>query len=276
MIWDLQRRIDEVSEQIVQGTRLSFNETVHIRRYHGSTSSADVEVSFSLRTHTPGDEISVTARGQDGQAHSAVASPLDMGRFVASMNLPLQDNYVFTFTATGDSVTAGELAQFNLADRLCGRLSLVLSHGLTSGPNQPTTVSIYPHFRNYTGGDPALVITSLSIIAVRENGERITAWDLTDYLYTQDSEQMLALPRDRNILTLTVGDGLREIRPDEFTFARLEIRDNLGIRYEQLDEIFFPHQLDHGRGGSAPVPVPARAWHYVDAAGDFGRIRIVE
>ena len=272
-MWDMSRRLDELSEQ----ARPSFGEIVLIQNYDIATAMADVEVAFSLRTHTPGDVVSITARGQDGQTHSAVASPQEAGRFTASMNLPLRGNYVFTFTTAGETITTGELAQLNLADRLCGRFSYWLGHSQSSGTNQPTLVTLHPYFRNNTEGNPALDVTSLSIIVERENGDVITTLDLTEYLHDTGHGQVLQMGWD---FSLTVGDYPGVIRPDEFTMARLVIHDSLGIRYEQLDEIFFPGQFSFGRGGVHSITAwesqRAIAWASGDNTVSFGRIRIVE
>jgi len=270
IMWDISNRLSEVSEQVTQGTRLSFGETVLIQNHHAATASAEVEVAFSLRTHTPGDAVTVTARGQDGRTHSAVASPLDAGRFAASMDLPLHDNYVFTFTTAGETVTTGELTQFNLADRLAGRFSYWLGHGFHTVRNQPTVANLHPQFRNDTAGNPALNITSLTLYIETDDGEVVTVWDLTGYLHATLDGQALHREWDRR-LEVAIEDP---INPDEFTFARLVMYDNLGIRYEQLDSVFFPGQFSHGHGGSGATPIPARAWA-VDDMG-FGRMRIVE
>ena len=270
MMWDISNRINELNEQVAQGTRLSFGEAVLIQDYHVATLSADVEVSFSLRTHTPGDVISVTARGQDGQLHNAVATPLGDGRFAASMNLPLEDSYVFTFTATGDTITTGELTRLNLADRLCGRFSFWLNQGHSSGPNRATTISLHPHFINNTDGDQRLNIASIVLYIETEGGEVITSWDFTEYLLnTVHGQQVLDLWWGRDF-RLEVGAG--DIRPDELAIARLVIYDNLGIRYEQIDQIFFPGQFDFGRSGVQSVP--GISW--TPGGAHIGRIRIIE
>jgi len=278
-LWGINSRIDALGEQIAQGTRLSFDETVLIQAYHSATTSADVEVSFMLRIHTPGDTVSVTATGQDGQTHSAEASVIGSGRFTATMNLPLQNNYTFTFTAVGDSITTGQLAQFDLADRLPGRFVYWLNHGHSVRPNHSVTVSLHPSFINNTDGNRLLNVTSLALFIETEDGDVITSWDLSDYLIDTAGGQVLDLPLYREF-TLSVGDGPGNIRNDEFTVSRLVIYDSIGIRYEQLDEIFFPGQFDFSRSGTHSVqisdPHRALAWASGDTTVSFGRIRIVD
>jgi len=276
LIWDISNRLDEVSEQVSQSTRLSFGEAILISRYHAPSSSADIDVSFSLRTHTPGDAVSITARGQGGQLHSAVATAQEGGRFTASINLPLHDNYVFTFTTTGDTVTTGELAQFDMADGLAGRFTYWLSRGHSSARNFPTTAHVHPYFENNTGGNPLLAVTDIALFIETEDGDTISVWDLTDYLVNTSSGQMLEVHYHH---ALVVGDAPTNIRYNESTIARLVIHDGLGVRYEQLEELFFPHQF--GRDGDAPPravnetsvsaerPVRDTGWHW-------GRIRIVD
>ena len=280
-LWGLSSRISEVSEQIVQGAKLSFDETVMIRAYHSFTASADVEVTFFLREYTPGDTISVTARGQNGEVLSAYASRADSGRFTAMLTLPVHDNYVFTFTATGATITTGELTQYNLADRLCRRFSFWLSQSHSFGANQPTTISLHPSFRNYTQGNPALEVTSLTLFIETEAGETIVIRDLADYLLDIGDMQMLDLPWGQwgQFLSFTVGDELGNIPPDETVITRLVIRDNLGVRYEHKDILFFPGQLGQSaRAGAtdfaqAVMPVPT----FPQSSGTaWGVIRIVE
>jgi len=281
-LWGIESRIDGVNEQIVQAAKLSFDETVQIQAFHAPTASAEVEVSFLLREHNPTDIISVTARGQDGQLHSAEASISSGGRFTADMTLPLQDNYVFTFTASSDTITTGELMQFNLANQLSGRFSYSLSHGTSTstwgagGSQRTTTVNLHPHFRNSTQGNPLLEVTTLALIVERENGDIITSWDLTEYLLSLRDGQTLDMHWD-NQLNLNVGDGVRDIRPDENAHVRLVMHDGLGIRYEQMDHIFFPHQLDlrAGSGGSKSVQA-VQEWRFGDPTIPWGQLRIVD
>jgi len=289
-LFSVEHRLNELYQQIERGTRLSFDESVLIQAYHATTTSADIEVSFNLREHNPAHTISVTARGQDGQTHGATVTA-ENGRFMAAMTLPVQDNYVLTFTSSGDTVITGELMHFNLADQLCNRFRFHMDHGTSSGTNIPTTINLHPHFRNQTLGNPALNVTSLTLYIETEDGDIITYWDLTHYLqYTTDGQMLYlewgawferAMPDDR--FTLTVGDEAGNISPNDFTHSRLVIRDGLGIKYEQVDIIAFPGQFNHigGRGSSrsmevAPMPMREVAWRAGDTTITWGRVLIVE
>jgi len=273
-LWDLSNRIDSINEQIIQSTRLSFDETVLIQGYNGSAALADIKVSFYLKEHNPEYTVSVTARGRGGETHSAVAN-LSAGRFAANMALPVRDSYVFTFTTSGATLITGELTQLNLEDQLCRRFTYYLSPGHSAGTNRPTVASLNPEFINNTNGNAALEVNKLVLLVESEDGEIIASWDLTPYLQIQGDRQVL-MPLEWDHFSLTVGDEPGNIRADEFTNARLQIHDNLGIHYEQLDQLFHPHQFDFrgGSGGAASMPIPvARAW--VDAGYSWGFIRIV-
>ncbi|MCL2406004.1 MAG: hypothetical protein FWC92_10755 [Defluviitaleaceae bacterium] len=278
-LWEVQGRLDEVSEEIARSARATFDETVHIHAFHASTTTVDVEVSFNLREHNPADAISVTARGHAGQTIGAVASTSGDGRFAAAMTLPLQDNYTLTFTASGDTITTGELMHFNLADQLCGRFIYHNSRNITSGTNMPTTVSLYTYFRNQTNGNPELMVTSLVLYIETESGNVIASHDLTAYLQNMGDMQVLA--DQRSHIALVAGDEAGNISPDEFTQVRLVIRDNLQIRYEQIDTLTVPGQLTSMRSSNeiAVAPIPVRefhTWRAGDPTVSWGQIRIVE
>ena len=62
-VWNLSSQIDTLNDQITQSGRLTFDETTHIKAYDSAAASATVEISFAMRQHTPGDTVTVTARG---------------------------------------------------------------------------------------------------------------------------------------------------------------------------------------------------------------------
>jgi len=273
---NLQYDFNQLNQQIQQDARPSFGEAVLIQAYHPQTTTADVEVSFWLREHNPADTISVTARGQAG-SHNANAVATGGGHFTAQMSLPLQDNYTFTFTASGETATSGELMQLDLAGRLYNRFIFHVNHGTTSGPNLPTVVSLHPHFRNTTQGDPALDIASIVMYVETEDGDVITTWDLTNYLQSTHDGQMLNLHWEQE-LSLTVGEEGGNIRPGTHMFTRLEIRDNLGILYRQIDVLGFAGQFGAWGGSSvaaAPMPIYARDFHG-HGMHNWGRMQIVK
>ena len=269
--WTMQQSINELGEQIHRDARLSFDETVSIRAFNSTDRVADVEVSFYLKERNPADIISITARGQDGQTRTAAATVTGSGRVTAAMSLPLEGNYVFTFTSAGETITTGELMRYNLADRLCGRFSYWMNQGdIGHFAGHGQNLSFQPHFRNDMQGDPALKVTDLTLFIETQDGLVIAAWDLADYLIvTADGAQTLVLP-GRNDLSLVIDDETRSVRQDEFTLARLVIRDNLGLRYEVLQTALFPQRFFVGDGWEQ-AQLAERQW-----LSDMGRIRIVD
>ncbi|MCL2285761.1 MAG: hypothetical protein FWC32_05280 [Firmicutes bacterium] len=279
-IWDVSNRVDTVSEQILQSTRLSFDEIALIQGYDGTTASADVQVSFYLREHNLGDTVGVTARGRVGDIHSTVAS-FTNGRFVADITLPVQDNFTLSFTSTGDTLTTGELMELNLADMLSHRFSYWLGQGSSSGHGPGgsfNTIMLNPEFRNDTQGNESLNVRTLSI-SLEFDGTEIKNWDLTPYLRSGGNGQVLQIEY-WGMFQIDV-DNDENIRPGEVLTARLVIYDNLGIRYQQLDSVFVPisHSVDRlGRAtATAMAPVPAREVMFrYDRNESWGFIRMVE
>jgi len=286
-IWDLSGRVDALSEEIMQAARLSFNQQVLIQSYDREMATAEVLVSFYLREYTPGDVVSVIAAGQGGQVYSAYANTgaSTPGRFMATIALPVQDNYIFTFATYGDTVTTGELTQLNLADMLCGRFTFFTNQSQTRGPNQPTTVTLWPEFRNDTQGNPALEVVSLMLL-LEADGEVIRTWDImphwddldgygTGWFVDHMGVRVLRLSTREEGLSFTFGHGVGEVDPSATLMTRLVVYDNLGLRYEQVDQVF-AYWAGHDSWGTyttaetREVPWPDADW------ANLGRMRIVD
>ncbi|MCL1787128.1 MAG: hypothetical protein FWG38_04010 [Defluviitaleaceae bacterium] len=266
-LWNLSSQIDALNDQIIQSGRPTFDETTHIKAYDSATASATVEISFAMRQHTPGDTVTVTARGENGDTHSGEAHFAN-GRFTAVLSLPLRDNYALSFAAAGDTVTTGEMPPLHLADMLNRRFAYWLGQGQSWGGNQPVTASLSPSFTNRTQGNPALEVASLSLIIEGED-RSIAAWELTPYLVRNGNEEILDLQES---LTLQVGDEPGNIRSNEVVVARLIIVDNLGIRYEQQDQVFIPDRS----GNSATPPAPVSVFESRSFISEWGMIRMVD
>ena len=268
-IWELSNRVDSISEQIIKSTRLSFDETAVIQSYNSATASANVKVSFYLREYNPGDTVSVIARSQEGHTHSVEANLSNDGRFLALMTLPVRENYVLSFSASGDAIVSGELTQFKLANQLRDRFFYSLHHGQSIGTNQPAVMTLHPTFTNNTQGNSAMEVTNLTLYIENESGEVISTWNLMPYLHTQGDTQVLELDWWYDTLSLSVGDDEGYIRPGEFLLTRLAVEDNMGIRYEQIESVFVErrqHDTRMGRGWADVVsaPVPVWAGHFDD------------
>jgi len=274
--WEITNRIDSLRDELLQAASLSFDQQVRIEGYDSETASADVVVSFYLREHRPGDVVSISASGQGGAAWSASASVSPSGRFSAPMTLPLNDNYTFTFTSTGDTVVTGELTQLDLADMLCGRFWFALNDGSGSRPhNQAPIVTLWPEFRNNTEGNQSLRIRSLRLYLESDN-ETVMSWDL---LWIWDEigghgEDWLQITTDA--ISFRVGNEPGQVSPDAPLITRLVIVDELGIRYEQIDPVYSHHWLLHDQSGSASVAAPVPAFPVHGNWDTMGRVRIVE
>ena len=293
-IWELNNRIDELSEMLIQSTRLSFNESIHIQGFDVQTASADVMISFFLREHTIGSAVSVTAACQNGQTHSYVAD-FSNGRFTANMILPVHGNYTLTFAQQGQVLTTGELMQLDLSDRLCGRFSFWVNTGQSWGSVGPDVYSLHPRFLNNTQGNDLLEVNHLTLYLEADN-EVVRSWDLLPHLmysggYTQTFNpgagrewffheaagfrDIYSIPLELDI-SFAVGNEPDDVRPGA-AVLRLVIYDNLGIRYEQVDPINLWARQDVAGGGwgrttqAVPVPVPDFNWH----SGEWGRVRMV-
>jgi len=290
-LWSLTNRVNEIGEQITQSTRLTFNETARIQAYHSATASANVQVSFSLKEHTPGDTITITAHGQGGQSHSAPASLIN-GRFVSDITLPMRDNYTITFAAAADTIITGELMQFNLAEGLYGRFTFWTNQSSAWSHNQPSTITLHPHFINRTQGNPMLNVADITLL-LEVDDIVVSSWHLTDYLIDTNDSQMLdfALGEFARMagdthsrilgiqgLDISIGTEPGQIAPGANAVTRLVVRDNLGIIYEQLDMLHIPMHTIGGRGSATQVePIPVREfWSYHGSGGAWGRMRIVE
>jgi hypothetical protein len=267
-----------MGEQFIQSARLSFDEIAQIQSFDRANATANVAVSFSLREHTIGGIVGITARGQSGETYAAHTAFLD-GRFVADITLPLRNNFTLSFTAeSGDTLTTGELMQFNLAEMLNRRFEYWLSQG-SSVSGAEHTIWFTPSFRNETRGNSALEVQSLSLVLELEN-EVIRNWDLTPYLRVVENLQLLQM-ENYDTFRLDVSEG-GDVAPNENAIARLIIYDNLGIRYEQVDMIFTGTGITHvvGRSFSQrevfPVPVPAQVWADGFHGDEWGFIRIVD
>jgi hypothetical protein len=277
--WDISNRIDLMSEQVEQNAKQSFDETFLIQNYNTSDSTADVEISFCLKEYTVGETINVTARGQGGQAFSAMATLSDTGRFFAGMTLPVQDNYILMFTTEGETIRSGELMRLDLADNLIGweRFRYNLSSGSSSGGNQPSVFSLHPDFINNSHGNDALLISKISL-SIESGEDTVITWDLLPYLQNMGITQELVYNGDNwNEFQINIGSGIREIEPNSWIVVRLDIRDNLGVRYVRTDPAYVSSNIGASGGGgggtvSASSPAPPAA---DDAGNAWGVFRIV-
>jgi len=272
---------DTLSEQIIQSTRITFNEHVNISAYNAATTMVDMQLSFYLREYTPGSIVTITARGQDGQVYTGNATRLD-GRFVSDMSLPMHDSYTLTFTAVGDTIVTGEIMQFSPTVWLTDRFILWIGQELyafryTGGA---ASITITPRFRNNTHGNPMLNINSM-VMQIEVDGIVVKTRCLTNYLFDTGYYQVLDLMGRRSrsdvkamtmpipietvnkgTITLNFGDGYGQI-PSGTTVYRLVIYDNLGIRYEETSMLY--------RGS-----LPLHELRASDWAWGWGQIRIVE
>jgi len=252
MMANISREVNAVADQIVESASLSFNETVRIQRYDRQDATADIAISFYLRQYNPADTVSVIVNGESGQ-HSAVAT-FTNGRFVATLSLPARENYSITFVTDGDTITTGQLMQFNLADKLCGRFIFWVNQDWARSlidlnadwESEETTFTITPFLQNRTYGDAMLKLGSVSL-HIESGGNRVRSLDLTDYLQTHGDIQELAFRN--SIINFTVGDGPRQINPEEYAIIRLVMYDNLGIRYEQIEALHAISMLVNVHGG---------------------------
>jgi len=280
--WEITHNLNTINEQITQGLRQSFDETIHIRGYNSLTVSADVEISFRLKEYALEDTVSVIARGANGHIVESKESFYEAGRFTATMTLPIQDHYSLSFTSSGLSIRSGALMKFSIADVLCDRFKYSLAFGQFSGTNPLERVATFtPFLSNDTQGNEALQINSISLM-VESNGIEIGNWDLLPYLRSEGNIQVVdIIDKDREDFQLPIWadsgqNDIEHIIPDEFTFTRLVIYDNLGIRYEQLDQMHIfgsPNRFGGGGGAVAVAPFSLsvnrviaygeHAWHFI-------------
>lgn len=298
--WELLQEINSINEQIVQSTKLSFDESVLIQGYNKPDSSVNVEISFYLREYSIEDNVNVTAVGLNGQTFSAEANLSESGRFTAAMTLPAQDNYILSFTTNrGLSIKTEELTTLPLADKLCNRFRYTLGNGRQFFNTNSITYTLNPHFANVTlnphlvnntSGNQALTLKKISL-SVEADGIVIGTWDLLPYLQNRGNMQTIdaddirghieipVVLRSRNDEENARSRDLGYIISDELFVARLVIYDYLGIRYEQADQIYVSSSPNRGGGsggssgiGSAGSP-PNRFIEYGEYA--WGFIHIV-
>ena len=270
-LWELTNRIDQLQNELQQAARPTFNETIQI--LHHGNGVAETEISFYLRQHTVGDTITVTARGQSGQVTSAVAV-FTNGRFHTTLPLPLRDNYAITFAAEGATIQTGELLQFNLENTLLQRFAYwpgdMLNFGSAHNPIDGLVFN--PMFRNFTEGNEMLNVRELTLyVETFANGvpETIATWDLMPYLRSSAYGQGLNAPQDAFSISINHNNA------DTGIFTRLVIYDYLGLRYEQVNEIF---TFLFGRPSAvAGAPAPVREIRiFDDGSFGVGGMRIVE
>jgi len=248
---DILDKVDSINHQIIENGKLCFNETTQINGYDTSTSSANVEVSFSLKQFSSEDEVYVTAVDTSGSSYEFKTLPSGMGRFTATMSLPLQENYTLSFTAKGVTNTSDSLPDLSLADTLCGRFKYNLGTNQTYSSNQSQTMRLTPQFSNDNQGNSELKVNEISL-TVESASKIIGSWDLSSYLKDDGITQVLYSDSQQQIQSGS-GSAPTELRPDlnlpalhnviEFAMpaagaeVRLSIVDNLGIHYEETDQI---------------------------------------
>jgi len=275
--WTISEQIDSIEAQITQLSRISFDETLNVLNYNGDTLSANVEIGFNLKEFGADDEVSVSARGIDGQVFTATANRSDAGRFTAAMSLPIQDNFVVTFTTRGTTVSSGNLMELNLADRLCDRFIFYLDIGIstthaTHGNRASSVMTFAPYLVNAAEGNDLLAIRDVSIVAL-SNGRAVQEWDLLPYLQADDVSQFIKTSElwewDRFQFTES------DVEEDAITAIKLVVYDNLGIRYEQMEPMPLFHIRASGAaatwGGSAVAfsEFPNRVIRYGDESWHF-------
>jgi len=279
--WEISQGMDRVNEQITQLARISFDEMLNVLNYDRNALSADVEIAFNLKEFNVGDVVSVTARSTSGQTHEAIAELSEAGRFSAIMTLPVQDNFVLNFTARGDSVISGNLMDFNLANMLCDRFRFSLGFGMTSvGSNRTsggevTGVTLLPYLSNDTQGNSALEIRDITLLLI-SGGNVTEQWDLLPYLTTIGGIQSLDI-LEHDTFRFEPVEIVYEGRAFMEGVLKLVMHDNLGIRYEQMEEIPFFRSMGEfavgggrtfsfigeGAGTGRVISYGEESWHFV-------------
>ena len=268
---DILTKIDSMNQQITENGKLYFNETTVIKGYNAATSSANVEVSFGLKQFNPGDEVYVSALNTSGKSYEFMASSSGIGRFTAMMTLPLQDNYTLSYSDLGTVSTSDSLPDLSLADNLSRRFKYSFGSGQSYSQNQnQTTVWITPQFLNDTQGYPDLKVNKISL-SVESEGNTVGTWDLSSYLTDDGSTQILQ--NDSQVQIQSGSDPMpTELRPDlslpalknviEFIMpvagaeAKLSFTDNLGIHYEETDQIYAGSALSNVDGSPVYQAIP--------------------
>jgi outer membrane murein-binding lipoprotein Lpp len=293
---DIMNGFDMANEQAKQNAKLSFNESVIIKKYDGPASTSEVEISFNLKEYNIGETVTVIAKGKSGLAYDAKAARSGTGRFTAAMTLPVKDNYALAFSTGGETTRTGELAQFNLANELCGqdRFKCNFGYSHSSGSGQTSYVTLQPYFLNETKGNDALMINDMSMSVV-SGGEQIATWDLMPYIQNTGSTQILDTGADLyDAFRIAAGHEPGQAKPDKTAVARLVMSDNLGVKYERVDQFYIADNSGigansaggavrgggsgSGGGGGGFASIPGSALTGSDADGDmpeWGFFRIV-
>ena len=249
-------------ERIEQNSKPIFNESVVIQRYNKPAETAEVEISFNFKEYQSGDIVNITAEDHNGQIYKAMAILSEAGKYSATLELPLKDNYTLNYTVAGLSIKSGELAKLALANELCERFAynygISRQHGTKA--KDPVFIGLQPYITNDTQGHETLAIKEISMI-IESDGTVIGTVDLLPYLRSDGNLQIIGyeelwgqiiIPIDntgdinewRDYVELyfsreyTPKYFMEPITPDKSIVARLVIYDHLGIRYEQADEIF--------------------------------------
>lgn len=243
--YDISNKIDSMNEQAAQNAKLSFDEAALIKGYHEAAATVDIDVSFGLKQFDSDDAVNVTARGTNGKTIDAVAVRSSAGRFSSTLALPVQDNYVLTFTTNGVSNISGELIKLNLENELCGRFKYDFGTGRTESSGKQTITSLYPSFLNFTQGNTALNIKEISLIA--ESGNTVIGtWDLLPYLRDEANSQTINDYQEQLKISAGENPNLSGDSKDVIEFAvpfegatiRLAFTDNMGVRYERTDRVY--------------------------------------
>ena len=286
---DLSSEIDSINkqiEQIVQTSKLSFDESVLIQRYNGPTSTADVEISFYLKEYNAEDDVNVTAQGLNGHVYTAAASLSAAGRYTAAITLPVQDEYVLNFISKGLSTKIGELTELSLAEELCKRFYYYIESRQSGGFRQNTRiVTFIPKLSNNVQENEALKIKKLSLV-VESGGAVIRTWDLLPYLSSGINDQSInpnnisgqfQIPLDE-IEFDESNESQHSSTPYKVAQVKLIIYDHMGVRYEEVDSLeiytrFDMISLPDFAGGF--VPVGALGWFIEDGEYAWNYIHIV-
>lgn len=266
---DISNKIDSMNAQVALNAKLSFDEAILVKSYHEATSSAEVDVSFSLKQFGEKDVVNVIARGMSGKTFDAIAVRSGSGRLATTMTLPVQDNYILSFTANGEANISGELTKLNLAEELRERFKYSFGTGQTSSSDErQIIISLYPEFSNNTQGNNALKVKELFVV-VESGNTLVGTWDLLPHLQNESNIQIVNDYRTR--LQIASGDIsasggnatpqniIEFIMPDEGATTRLVIVDNMGVRYEQTDRVYAGSSPYSSAGGGVGYShAPAR------------------
>lgn len=248
--WVFDAQFRAIEEQIAQLSRITFDESFQILSYNTDTLQANVQLGFNLKTFTPGDAVVVSAISTNGQVFEETATASGTGRFSATLSLPVQDNFTINVASMGTTAVSGHLMDLSLANRLSERFRYHLAFGMTTTSRNRdgttlSTITFSPHLGNQTDGNPLLEIRSV-VLEGLSGQEVVQTWDIQPYLRTEGQTQFLEYPHHfaRDMFEL----DMAEITATGMTVIRLVMYDNLGIRYEQMDEIPFTRHNFYDRG----------------------------